>query len=463
MFSPLPDLSRVFVWSLLEVPIPTDSNWEVHRLAGHSATIVNSSPPARHAIVRGTMSAPTKRDYVWNTLGVLLQNALSPLILVVISRENGLVAVGSFAFAFSVSIMFWAIGMWGGRTYQVSDTRGEFADASYIVARLALAACILVGSWIFCLANSYDRQKTSLIVVLVLFKAIESIADGLYGVLQVHGKLYIAGRSLAYKAVLGILTFTLVNLLTRDLVLASLGLVMANVVVSLVYDLPRLMGVATIHIDRHELRSVVTILRRSLPVFIASFLAMFSLNIPRYFIDVFHNEQNGYFGILAMPITLILLVMTFLLQPNVLRISQLYASGKRQEMRRLVLSLTALTAVVGGAIVLAAFLVGVPLLKAVFGSDFSPYRAELVVITVGAVLNALVSVGIALLTIVRRFGGQLVMQLSTNIILAILSYIAIKDYGMTAGVWLFLGISGIQCVTVFVLYGRAIAEKVSHD
>ena len=106
------------------------------------------------------MSAPTKKDYVWNTLGVLLQNALSPLILVVISRENGLVAVGSFAFAFSVSIMFWAIGMWGGRTYQVSDTRGEFADASYIVARLALAACILVGSWIFCLANSYDRQKT---------------------------------------------------------------------------------------------------------------------------------------------------------------------------------------------------------------------------------------------------------------------------------------------------------------
>jgi hypothetical protein len=55
------------------------------------------------------------------------------------------------------------------------------------------------------------------------------------------------------------------------------------------------------------------------------------------------------------------------------------------------------------------------------------------------------------------------MQLSTNIILAILSYIAIKDYGMTAGVWLFLAISGVQCVTVFVLYGRAIAERVSHD
>ena len=405
------------------------------------------------------MSAPTKKDYLWNTLGVLLQNALSPLLLVVISRENGLVAVGSFAFAFSLSIMFWAIGMWGGRTYQVSDSRSEFANASYIGARLVLAVCILVGAWLFCVANSYDSTKTALIVVLVLFKAIESIADAVYGVLQVHGKLYIAGRSLTYKALLGILLFTLVNLLTRDLALASLGLVMVNVAVLLAYELPRAMRVATIRVGHHELRSVVTILRRSLPVFVASFLAMFSLNIPRYFIDHFHSEQNGYFGILAMPITLILLVMTFLLQPNVLRISQLYASGKRSEMRRLVLSLTALTSAVGGAIVLAAFLVGVPLLKAVFGTDFGPYRADLVVITVGAVLNALVSVGIALLTIVRRFGGQLIMQLSTNIVLAILSYLAIRNYGMTAGVWLFLGISGVQCVTVFVLYARAVAEK----
>jgi hypothetical protein len=50
---------------------------------------------------------------------VLLQNAISPLLLIVITRVNGIDDSGLFSLAFSVSIILWSLAMWGGRTYQV--------------------------------------------------------------------------------------------------------------------------------------------------------------------------------------------------------------------------------------------------------------------------------------------------------------------------------------------------------
>ena len=70
------------------------------------------------------MTKSVRKDYFWNTLGALLQSALSPLLLIVVTRVNGIDDSGIFSFAFSVAIIFWALGMWGGRTYQVSDTKG---------------------------------------------------------------------------------------------------------------------------------------------------------------------------------------------------------------------------------------------------------------------------------------------------------------------------------------------------
>ena len=62
--------------------------------------------------------------------------------------------------------------------------------------------------------NGYNATKTGLIMILVAFKILESIADSLYGVLQIHRKLYIAGISLTMKAILGFGVFIVVDIVT---------------------------------------------------------------------------------------------------------------------------------------------------------------------------------------------------------------------------------------------------------
>src|SRR5688572_18924963 len=109
-----------------------------------------------------------RKDYLWNTIGVFSQSAISPLLLIAVTRINGINDSGIFSFAFSVSIIFWVIGLWGGRTYQVSDVVNKYSHRSYIMLRIILAIFMLAGALAFSMINSYDATKTTIIIMLVL-------------------------------------------------------------------------------------------------------------------------------------------------------------------------------------------------------------------------------------------------------------------------------------------------------
>lgn len=397
-----------------------------------------------------------KKDYFWNTLGVFLQNAISPLLLVVVTRVNGIYDSGLFSFAFSVAIIFWAVGMWGGRTYQVSDVKKEFTHRSYIMVRLILAVLVFIGAVVFSIANQYDPLKTGVILSLVLFKIIESIADVLHGILQVHNRLFIVGKALTYKAIGGFFAFVVIDIVTRDILLSSLSVVAVNVLITLLYDVRISRGLEPINLKTllamRYVREALEIMKRCTPVFIVVFLAMFSLNIPRYFIDLYHEEQNGYFGIIAMPVTLIVLLMTFILQPNVVGLSRLLNKGKPREFNRIARKIISATFIIGLGVFIASLAIGVPALHLIFNIDFSDYKLALMIMIAGGVINALVGVFINLFIIMRRFKAQFYILLFTNILLAVCSIFIVKTNGLVGGVSLFAATNVIQLVLFMILY-----------
>jgi O-antigen/teichoic acid export membrane protein len=243
-------------------------------------------------MLRLMTSRVLKKDYIWNTIGVFAQNAISPLLLIVVSRVNGIFDSGIFSFAFSIAIIFWAIGLWGGRTYQVSDVINEFNHRSYIMVRLLLALFMLVGAVVFAALNGYDFTKSALIISLVIFKAIESIADALYGIMQVYNRLYITGKSLLFKAILGIILFLMVDILSHNILLSCTGLIVANILILFFYDIPNARKHENITIHRREVKQYVRnafqIMKTCAPIAIIIFLSMFSLNVPRYFLEIYH-------------------------------------------------------------------------------------------------------------------------------------------------------------------------------
>lgn len=405
-----------------------------------------------------------KKDYLWNTLGAFLQNAISPLLLIAVTRINGIYDSGIFSFAFSIAVIFWAVSMWGGRTYQVSDVKNEFSHKSYIMVRLVLALIVLVAAYAFSIVNNYDTLKTSIIMALVLLKVIESIADSIYGILQVNNKLFIAGKSLLYKSTVGFAVFVMVDAITKNIFLSSVGLVIINILFVLFYDL-RIAGkleniiIKPARIKKYTIDSI-TIMRRCAPVFAVIFLSMFPLNIPRYFIDIYHQEQIGYFGIITMPVTLTVLMVTFILQPNVLNLSKLYENKEFNKFNHIVKRLLRITLLVGAAILFITIVLGTKILNFIFDLDFDPYLLSLVILTMGSMANATVAVFIVILTIMRSLKPQFYILASTNLLLIPVSVLFIPKYGLLGGVSLFLGVSILQAGLLFMVYKKYLKRNI---
>lgn len=250
-----------------------------------------------------------KKDYLWNSLGSLLQSAISPVLLIVITRLNGIDDSGLFSFAISLSVVFWAVSLWGGRTYQVSDVKREFSSGGYVAVRFVASLIVAISAIVFCVLNGYSTTKTGLIMILVTFKILESIADSLYGILQIHHKLYVAGISLTMKAILGFAAFMAVDIVTKNVIYGALAILLVNMLIIFFYDILWVRRVDAISISKKICKEYITqaiaIMKHTSAVFVVMFLTMFSLNIPRYFLDKAHPDQIGYFGIMAMPITLL--------------------------------------------------------------------------------------------------------------------------------------------------------------
>lgn len=405
-----------------------------------------------------------RRDYIWNSLGSFLQSALSPLLLLIVTRINGIEASGLFSFALAVSLVFWAIGLWGGRTYQVSDEREEFLQRSYVVVRIILSLVMIAGAAIFGFINNYDATKWTLIMVLVVFKAFESLSDALYGILQRRGSLYIAGISLTLKSTSGIIAFTVVDIVTNSIILGAIAIVIVNILVILTYDVRHLGRTSSNSLFEQMpilLQQSWRIIKKCSPIAIVLILSMFSLNIPRYFVDRYHEGEIGYFGIMAMPVTLIGLLVLFILQPNITKLSAAYASHSFQEFRVQVYKIMLAVVAIGSLVLLVTALIGVPLLSFIFGVDFHSYDTSLVILVFGGLMNAVVTILINILTITRRLVSQFLVLFVTNILLAVVSYVYIPEYGVTAAVSLFALTNFLQAFMLYAIYKTSVRERRS--
>lgn len=401
-----------------------------------------------------------KKDYIWNSIGSFLQSAISPILLIVITRLNGVGDSGLFSFAMSLSVVFWAISLWGGRTYQVSDVKKEFSSGDYIVVRFISSLIVAVFSISFCVLSGYDLIKTELIMVLVSFKILESIADSMYGVLQIHNKLYIVGISLTMKSVFGFMLFTLVDILTKNIIYGALSIFIVNIAVVIFYDIPWMKHVESVGLTKKNIIQAGKIMKKTAEVFVVVFLTMFSLNIPRYFLDKYHYDQIGYFGIMAMPITLLTLFISFVLQPNVVNLSELLKKKKINEFTKIVSKIDFITFTLGILFVVSSYLIGVWALNTVFGIDINNFRIDLTIMVIGAVANAFVSIYVNLLIILRRFKGQFYTLLVTNILAVILSVYLIDRLAMLGSVLVFMIISFLQAIILLFIYKRSLKNVI---
>jgi len=139
-------------------------------------------------------------NFIWNAIGSTFNSFNSLFLLIVITRINGLSDAGIFSYAFAMSVIFYVIAVYAGRTFQVTESNKSISDKDYIIHRAITCSIMLIVSLIFVIVNKYNIYKSTIFMLVCLFRCIEAFSDVFHGILQKNNKLNIVRKIIIYKS-----------------------------------------------------------------------------------------------------------------------------------------------------------------------------------------------------------------------------------------------------------------------
>lgn len=356
-----------------------------------------------------------KKNAFWNTLGITFNSFNSLFFLIIVSRINGINDAGVFGFSFALASLWFIIGLYAGRTFQVSDIYNETSDSEYLVHKVWTASLMVLVAIVYVYAKGYHLEKSIVILALTIYKALEAFSDTLYGYLQKKQLLYIAGISLFWKSFVAVFLFLLVDLLTKNLVLACLSIIFVNLIFIFSYDFPNVNKIMTF--EKIEVKNTLALFKKGFSIFIFSFLSIYIVNVSKYVIDEqLANQFQAVFNIIVMPATIISLCGQYIVQPLLNQLIEYFYNHKYKELKKTTTKISLALLMIDIIAILGAFLLGIPVLNLLYGVDVSAYRFDLLIVIAGALFYSCASVYSTVLITMRKTTPQIFLFATSSLV-----------------------------------------------
>ena len=437
-------------------------------------------------------------NYIWNAIGGMLNAGQSVLVLIIVTRVCGLEAAGLYSIAFATGNLFMYLGNYGVRNYQVSDVDEKFPFRSYILHRLLTVALMLLASAVYCayslLRGGYSPAKTMTVAAMCLLKAIDCLEEVLEGRLHQRGRLDLAGKMMTVRLLISIGGMLAVLVATGNLLTATnTAIILAAAAVilmaaacrrtllplqpapELVADVgnagaapgaaaknrgaatsPAAASAAVSAARRGALRDAAVLMRVCFPVCAANFLSFYLINAPKYAIDAAMNETaQAQYNFIAMPVFVIQLLGMFVYQPVLVRMTLSWNRADKKGFLRDFLRITAGLLIIAALCLGGAYVLGIPVLSALYATDLSALKPELLLILAGGVFLAMNGFYSAVLTLMREQNRIPFMYLAGAVLSLILTPRFVEISGIMGAVISFVLIMAIVCALLSAQFALA--------
>ena len=408
----------------------------------------------------------TRSTYLWNTVNAGLSAALSPVILMVVSRTNGVNDAGVFSIAFAVAALMLFVGQYGLRRFQSSDLKEKYSFAEYNGARVFTMAAMVAASGAYCfygvIFRDYTPYKFTVVFLICILKMIQAYADVIHGHLQQKGRLDVAAKASAARFAAELVSCSIALVLTHDLIISSSVCVATSLIVLML---------TTINLAREycdTLRPGISagrlklLMMEGFPIFVSLFLNMYISNVPKYAIDTYLNdEMQAYFNYIFMPAFVIQLIAYFIFNPILTTYAKLWLSESMEDMRKLIGMIRKQCIILFGLTALAvgvALTIGIPVLSFLFAEDLGDYRTQLCVLMIGGGMMAYGVFFSTVITIIREQVYLLVSYGAAFVAAKALSGFFVKSQGIMGASILYAVLMGILA---FIL-GLVMFIKIGH-
>lgn len=423
---------------------------------------------AKNNLQSGLDTTNLRKNFIWNFVGATFSAFTSLFYMMIVTRLNGIDDAGVFSFAFSTAGVFLIIGVYSGRTFQVTDKNIKTTDSDYFYMKVVTCVAMLIIGLGFCLIRGYTGEKILIIMFLVIFRALEAMAESIYAVIQKKDRLYQVGRSMFMKAVGSLLGFFIIDYFTRNLALSCAIIIVAQILPMVFYDYPKLLKTG-FRFQKCHGQKVWYLLKIGFFTFGFTFLNLYLVNAARYAIDsTGDNSAQTIYGIVLMPATMLSLAGQYLIQPFLTSFKKFFATNA-QKFQALVFKLCLALLGIGAVCVLAAWLLGIPVLELLYAIELDGNLQGLILIIVGGIFNALVLVLSTALVTMRRTGDQFWIYCIVSLAALFISRVLVTAQGvfgaclsyMLSMALLFALYTGVFCYRLYVLK-RNPTQEIQH-
>ncbi len=362
------------------------------------------------------MNQNLKKNFIWNTIGSLLNTSISLFFLIVVTRINGVDDAGIFTFAFSLACLLQVFGTYYGRTFQVTETDENFSNQDFIYHRLFTCGSMIIIAILFALIKQYPVYKFTILLLLTIYKLIEAFSESIYAIIQKNNDLYKVGISLCLKTILPFTAFFIVDYITHNLILAILGIILMNLLVLLFYDFKNIRHY-NYERTKFDFAKIKKLFKYGFYTFLFTLLTQYILNASKFAIDNYMaNNFQTIFGIIVMPATLITLFGQFMIQPFLVRLTVDLKSKQIKKFNSLIIKMELILMLFGLVVIGVAYLLGIPFLELIYGIELSPYLNSLLIIIGGATLYAMSYILSNALTTMRKTKVQSLIFLIASVV-----------------------------------------------
>src|SRR5262249_41538818 len=373
--------------------------------------------------------------------------------LAAIARLGSAIDVGRFALGLSVAAPITILTNLHLRAVLATDARGEHPFASYLAVRLVGTIVAMAATVLGSTPGNYDRATEAVIMVVGVAKAVESVSDVVYGLLQ-RGERF---RRIAFSMLAkGLGTLVLVGVilrLTRSLVLTTTCMASLWALLLATIDLPAARRLSRVwpHFDPPTLASLTWL---ALPMGFVMCLGSLNANVPRYVLEAHAGPAAlGYFAAMAY-------LMVAASQPSIAfgvaaspRFAVAFARDPR-EFHSMSLRFVGQQAVLGSAAFAGIAVAGPWFLARAYGPDYAGHPDVLLWLGGTTALSFVTSALGYAITAARRFRAQLLVAVISLAVCGAASYALIPGFGLLGAAWALLAAETSRLVSLGIVQVR---------
>lgn len=397
------------------------------------------------------------KDLFWNTLGVSFNSFLIMLLLIVITRINGIKISGFFSFAFSFCAIIQVITTYGGRNYQVSDISNKIDESSYLSTKLITTFIGIIIAFIYFLIFKQNHETILFIALIMIIKIIETFSDVFYAILQKNNQLDIVGKSYVMKNAIGYTIFTAIDLFTKNVVLSIIGMIIINIILFIVYDYQKTKKIIKLKLNINN--ECITVLKECFYFFLYNFLILLIANISRFTVNnLLSSVELGYYGILIMIPSIMTLFGQFLITPSLINLAKLHHENNIKGFIKEIRKIFIFTSGISIFFIICAYFLGEQVLSLLYSISFKGYKIIFIEFILIGLLNAFTLIISNALTVMRKTKYQVYIYITTLILGIVSSYLLTKNYGFNGAINSYLITMGIQ-FSLFLVYFTIVLKR----